>query len=495
MANGYIRWIKEAHGTVVPVTAGWIKGAFKRHPDFKKWWNDDRDENAKPAAAILKDEKDRLDRFLQAWIACIDGANISSANTYVLSHTAYALAVGREIKATIPHQRRAKRPDPREVASVITAFSGRGVRLPPYFIFKRTGQGPGSTNHSANVRVHWNSTGWIDDAGVLFDWLGNTFERETNPERKTGRDAPARVILFDDEKFNISPDFFVSCCSKNIFLFSFPRDSGKVFSPLEDAVTAIVDAKYGQYMSDKFHRNENQLFRMEQSRFSRLVRDELTDSELDPVGEMAWADCGLMPPSPKVLSDLIGRDLNTPAPDPWGSPQVARLARSASRPARPIQTPITSGREQIPISVSDDVGDTSETPGVDEWCDDGDETASTAASSDDGEEPALAAQSPQDEDASSGEDASSDEDEPVPVWEHPVDREDFVKFVEPLFSGERDGKAQQVRRDGLMDFFGGYQRLCRKVMAGYLHEAAPETPKKRSSMLKTSSSSKRRRLD
>lgn len=215
------------------------------------------------------------------------------------------------------------------------------------------------------------------------------------------------------------------------------------------------------------------------------MHDKLEKSELESVAKRAWIASCLVPPNPNGLSDLIRRDLNTPAPDSWGSPQVPR---AASRPARPIQTPETSGREQTADLDSDEPGDTSDTPGLEERHDDGEESASAADSSEDDEEPASAADSSEDEEA------SSDEEEPVPEWKHPVDREDFVKFVEPFFSGERDAKTQK-RRDGLMAFFGEYQRLCRNVMAKFLGETAPQTPKKRSTMPKTPKSSKRRRMD
>lgn len=423
MTNAYLQYVRTSTETV---STKWVNGLCNRHPDFGQWYAGRKDTEA-GAEANPKGEKKRLHRFLRAWSKCISDNDISRSNTYVVTHTAYALSLDRDVKLLIPHPKKDKRSDSREMASVISGFSCSGACLPPYVIFKREAKSPGSKNHSRNVRTSWNSTGWVNDGGFLFDWVEETFEKETNAERRSGDDAPERLILLDDEKFGISPKFFMFCFSKNIALFSFPRQSGKVFSPLEGAITAVVDGEYSNYMSRK-RRQLGERFRIKDPRFTKFQNDCLADSNLEAVARAAWVEACLAPVNAQGLSNLIGRDPNTPAPETWGSPQVRR---AVSMPARPIETPQTSD------SDSDSDSESSETVGCGEWH----LTAPSVASS-------VNDSSASDEcESSSSEEESSDEE-----LTHPVDRDQFRRQLRALSTAKNFAKKRKAE-EWLMTFY------------------------------------------
>lgn len=465
MTNAYRKYMCNINEKAL--SEGWGSGLFPRHPAFEQWWNGPKETEAR-LATNMQDEKNRLDRFLRAVNDCIEDKGIDNSNCYVISHTAYALDIERESKLSIPHPRKVKKSDTRQIASVITGFSCSGVRLSPYVIFKRPTDSHDSKHHSEKVRVSYNTSGWISDGNVFYDWLKRTFEPKTNPEAAIGEAAPARLLLLDGDKFEVSPSFFVECYSKNIFLFSFPRDSGKVFSSLEGAVSGFLDGEYSKYMLDKFHRNKSKPFKIATNKFTNLVHHTLDKSELDSVTKMAWIDACLVPYNPQGLLDRIRGDVNTPAPESWGSPQVRR---SASRPPRPMQTPETSRHEQTPESDTDVPGDTSDVSDFEEWRGDGEEAASATDSADENEEHTPAADSSEDESS------FSDEEEPGHEWKHPVDREEFLEFLRPLLKGKCDAKTKKLR-DGLVAFHGEYQRVMQNLFAQVLSETPPRTSKR-----------------
>lgn len=309
-----------------PVSDNWARDFLLRYPTFGEKFsrsrhlkiNDDED---------LASKQKRLCGFLDAFHELKRNNNILDEHVYVMSDTAYALAIEGENKHTRigrPHKSR-KPHETRDLASVIFCAPYGGRPISAQVTFKRMLE-PRKREFWEGVRVGDTETGWAGSSQLL-DWIEHVFNPRTNPTRAKGMDAPPRLLLFDNERFRISEDFFMTCVSMNIFCLSLPKNSGTVFKSLECTVSSFVDSQYEGHMRQKFRR-AGRKFRIDDRVFAGFIGKQLKDPQCAAEAKQIWQETGLMPMHRACLRNRIRSQQVTPAPE---NNQAAPAARSKSR--------------------------------------------------------------------------------------------------------------------------------------------------------------------
>lgn len=312
------------------LTENWARDFLRRYASFEKKFS--RARNLK-----INDEEDlpskqkRLCGFLDAFHELKRDKNVLDEHVYVMSDTAYALAIEGENKHTTIgrlHKSRMHH-ETRDLASVIFCAPYGGRPISAQVTFKRM-QEPRKREFWEAVRVGDTETGWAGSSQLL-DWIQHVFNPRTNPTRAKGMDEPPRLLLFDNERFKISEDFFMMCVSMNIFCLSLPKNSGTVFKSLECTVSSFVDSQYEGHMRQNFRR-AGRKFRIDDRSFAGFIGKQLKDPRCVAQAKQIWRETGLMPMDRACLRDRIRNHQATPAPE---NNQAAPAARSKSRTRAP----------------------------------------------------------------------------------------------------------------------------------------------------------------
>lgn len=299
---------------------------FRRNRTVK-----DRVQAARKAyrSAKLKNEgreakEERLSRFPQflrdlQWVL-----QVPSEHFYVFGDTGFVTAISSEHQGLCIEASTRDDADYRRMTSAIVCASRENRFLSPYLISKTSTVNQERKVYK-DVSTSFAAKPWAN-AEFFLDWIECVFEKETKPPRNQGANPAARLLLVDGIRYGITPEIFMSCFNKGIYLVCIPHKGSAFFNPLECGVFSRMHKIYAEGVATRYRQAKSPFILNPQEVVNFIVQSldrNLLRGQLDK----AWKKSHLYSRDEEALRRYVKGIPATPAPV---TPVKART-RSATR--------------------------------------------------------------------------------------------------------------------------------------------------------------------
>lgn len=325
----------------VGVSDDFYESLFKRNRTIK-----DRVRAARQAckSAKLKNEgkeakEERLLRFPAFLRHQQRVLEVQSKHLYVFGDTGFVTAISSEHQGLSVEASTRDDGDYRRMTSAIICASCDNRFLSPYLISKT-----GTVNRNRmvykNVSTSFAAKPWAN-AEFFLDWIDCVFEEETKLPRFKGHDAPARLLLVDGVRYGITPEIFMSCWKKGIYLLCIPHKGSPFFNPLECGVFSKMHKVYADDAVTRY-REEKKAFVQTPEDMTTFVLRLLSRNLLKGQLEKAWVKSHLFFTDEEALRKHVKGIPATPAPVSPAKTRTRAEARHQLVQDHPMSPPRSS---------------------------------------------------------------------------------------------------------------------------------------------------------
>lgn len=322
----YFMYLANHPNKDVGVGDEFYENLFRRNRTVK-----DRVQAARKAykSAKLKNEgreakEERLSKFPQflrdlQWVL-----RVPSENFYVFGDTGFVTAISSEHQGLCIEASTRDDADYRRMTSAIVCANRENRFLSPYLISKTSAVNQEPKVYK-NVSTSFAAKPWAN-AEFFLDWIDCVFEKETERARSQGADPPARLLLVDGIRYGITPEIFMNCFNRGIYLVCIPHKGSAFFNPLECGVFSRMHKVYAEEVATRYRREKSPFILNPKEMVNFIVRlldRNLLRDQLDK----AWNKSHLYSRDEEALRRYVKGIPATPAPV---SPVKART-RSSTR--------------------------------------------------------------------------------------------------------------------------------------------------------------------
>ncbi|CEJ61194.1 hypothetical protein PMG11_09732 [Penicillium brasilianum] len=310
----------------VGVSDEFYESLFRRNRAIKDRVHAARE--AYKSAKLKKEDREakeqRLSRF-PAFLRDLQwGLEIPSAHLYVFGDTGFVTAISSEHQGLYIDASTRDDDDYRRMTSAIICASHDNRFLSPYLISKTSAVNQ-QPNMYKNVSTSFAAKPWAN-AEFFLDWIKCVFEKETKPARVKGPNGQARLLLVDGIRYGITPEIFMSCWNKGIYLVCIPHKGSSFFNPLECGVFSKMHKVYADEAATRY-REEKVPFIIDPRDVTDFILRLLDRNLLKGQLSRGWTKSHLYSRDEDSLSKHVKGIPATPAPV---TPVKART-RSATR--------------------------------------------------------------------------------------------------------------------------------------------------------------------
>ncbi|KAJ5638801.1 hypothetical protein N7528_001191 [Penicillium herquei] len=238
LANALLErdWKLKGEPPGIHLSAGWCYDFCNTHLSLKNKINQVRDYLTGDEEVLTKDWVTNVRSLCNQY-------DINPENMHTVREIGYFTSKSHHTKAVTLRRPRNPNIDLRPMASAIHSFSGAGVTLAPWAMFKEANPSPYAT--LARVHIASNKTGW----GTQYDWkewLINHFEPKTR-QWDVGRSI-WRLMLVDSYHCPIHEDFFLWCRDHKILCISYPSKRRDDLNPFHWGVFKTIERGYKRWL-------------------------------------------------------------------------------------------------------------------------------------------------------------------------------------------------------------------------------------------------------
>ncbi|KAJ5369145.1 uncharacterized protein N7496_008905 [Penicillium cataractarum] len=344
----------------VGVANDFYENLFRRNRAIK-----DRVHAARKAykSAKLKNEgreakEERLARFPAFLNKLQWGLKIPSEHLYVFGDTGFVTAISSEHQGLCIEASTRDDGDYRKMTSAIICGSDNYRFLSPYLISKTSAVNQQRMVYR-NVSTSFAAKPWAN-AEFFLDWIECVFEKETKPVRSKGPGAPGRLLLVDGIRYGITPEIFMSCWNKGIYLVCIPHKGSPFFNPLECGVFSKMHKVYAEEAATKY-REAKAPFILGPRHVTDFILHLLDRNLLKGQLERAWKKSHLHSRDEEALRKHVKGIPATPAPVTPIKARTRSAARQQVIQTQPISPPRSSQQPEESRHARESTSDSSST--------------------------------------------------------------------------------------------------------------------------------------
>lgn len=344
----------------VGVADEFYENLFRRNRAIK-----DRVHAARKAykSAKLKNEgreakEERLARFPAFLNKLQWGLKIPSEHLYVFGDTGFVTAISSEHQGLCIEASTRDDGNYRKMTSVIICGSDDYRFLSPYLISKTSAVNQQRMVYR-DVSTSFAAKPWAN-AEFFLDWIECVFEKETKPMRSKGPGAPKRLLLVDGIRYGITPEIFMSCWNKGVYLVCIPHKGSPFFNPLECGVFSKMHKVYADEAASKY-REAKAPFILGPRHVTDFILHLLDRNLLKGQLERAWKKSHLHSRDKEALRKHVKGIPATPAPVTPVKARTRSAARQQAIQNQPISPPRSSQRPEESRHARESTSDPSST--------------------------------------------------------------------------------------------------------------------------------------
>ncbi|KAJ5896979.1 uncharacterized protein N7473_006378 [Penicillium subrubescens] len=286
-----------------------------------------------------KAKEERLSRFPAFLRHRQQVLEVQFKHIYVFGDTGFVTAISSEHQGLCIEASTRDDGDHRRITSAVICASYDNRFLSPYLISKT-----GTVNRNRmvykTVSTSFAVKPWANTEFFL-DWIDFVFEEETKPPRFRGHDAPARLLLVDGVRYGITPEIFMSCWKKDIYLLCIPHKGSTFFNPLECGVFSKMHKVYADDVVTRYREEKKAFVQTPEDMTSFILR--LLDRDLlkGRLGK-AWVKSHLYSEDEVALRKYVKGIPATPAPVSPAKTRTRSVAQHQVVQDQPMSPPRSS---------------------------------------------------------------------------------------------------------------------------------------------------------
>jgi hypothetical protein len=329
------------HPKDVGVSDDFYESLFRRNRTIKNRVQAVR--KAYKSAKLKNEGKEAKEETLSRFPAFFRGLQwdlkVQPKHLYVFGDTGFVTAISSEHQGLCIEASTRDDADYRKMTSAIICASYDNRFLPPYLISK-TGTVNRCRLRYKNVSTSFAANPWAN-AEFFLDWIDYVFEKETQPPRVRGHDTPARLLLVDGVRYGITPEIFMSCWKKGIYLLCIPHKGSTFFNPLECGVFSKMHKVYADEVVTRY-REETRNFVQSPEEMTDFILRLLNRNLLKGQLERAWDKSHLHSRDEVALRNHVKGIPATPAPVSPANTRTRSAARHQVVQDQPMSPPRSS---------------------------------------------------------------------------------------------------------------------------------------------------------